>query len=826
MKWQWLAALGALWACSSVAGGLAPDCIPVLRASEAPKVDGVAAEPAWAATETVTSADGKLSVRAFYTADGMALFVRCLADPETIRTKAAQRDADLADDSSVEVLLMPDYRTHGVLEQPGPFQYYRLGVNAAGVVFDAVGERDGASYDGEWQAAARRERDGWSAEYFIPFWGTVDWQQRTPPLCSSWRWQVLLRQPGRPVTALFASDAPGDSAQFGEMVFFGNALPAEPLRTLDAYRVFDPVRWEMEVQSAAIPPSADVTKLLEEYQVFQRRVAAAAPEDYSLHRDEWLAQAAGFPVRLRQLYSELLTETVRLASMDFAVVPHPALRDDKIATPDTLPDLRLLGEGVNFTVAPNEYEAASLLVWSDRALTGVTVEVSDLANGGKVIPADKLEVFWVKCWYQGSVTDIVNTGKVLTPELLLRNPELVQVDLVNEVNLKPFGNRNFRDYPEDAAELLPLPELPARQTQQIWLTTTPLAGYEPGIYHGTVTVRAAGGAVEVPLTLELLEFELAASPIVHAMYTDSNWGPATEEQALAEMRNLVEHGCLTVGLADYAKNLPRVVAWMRETGLNTRELYLQNVCGWELPEGSDAAYIEEKARMARELLTPLGVEDIYLYMVDEARGDRLRDSARMARIASKAGVKSWSAAYQDYFDIAGDALDLVVLAHAPAPRELVDKIHGAGKRVFCYANPQGGVERPEIYRRNFGLLLWQAHYDGGMTFAWNWPFGKAPYYDPWDDFDHPVFRDHNMVYVTQGAPVDTIQWEGWREGYDDCRYLGTLLAAIGEARAAGKPEAAARAEAWVAGLRDDRTRLADLDALRRELIAQIRALKE
>ena len=116
------------------------------------------------------------------------------------------------------------------------------------------------------------------------------------------------------------------------------------------------------------------------------------------------------------------------------------------------------------------------------------------------------------------------------------------------------------------------------------------------------------------------------------------------------------------------------------------------------------------------------------------------------------------------------------------------------------------------------LLLWQAGYDGSMDFAWYWPFK-----DIWNDFDHPSYKDHNMVYPTKNGVIDTIQWEGWREGADDCRYLSTLIRVIDEAK---DPEAAKHAREWVEKLRNGGTEaLHDLKGVREAMIGHIRACR-
>lgn len=137
-----------------------------------------------------------------------------------------------------------------------------------------------------------------------------------------------------------------------------------------------------------------------------------------------------------------------------------------------------------------------------------------------------------------------------------------------------------------------------------------------------------------------------------------------------------------------------------------------------------------------------------------------------------------------------------------------------------YGNPQSGPENPDLYRRNFGLGLWLCNYDSAMTFIYYGDFGN-----PWNDFDHPVYRDHNFVYPTVDGVVDTIAWEGYREGMDDLRYATTLKLAIEAAKQSGRPdilERANQADRWLETLD---VSLADLDDVRRQMIEHILRLQ-
>ena len=162
----------------------------------------------------------------------------------------------------------------------------------------------------------------------------------------------------------------------------------------------------------------------------------------------------------------------------------------------------------------------------------------------------------------------------------------------------------------------------------------------------------------------------------------------------------------------------------------------------------------------------------------------------------------------------GDLKDLHVNAFELSTADS-DKSHEvAGHKIFSYANPMVGAENPEIYRRNYGLLLWKYGYDGVMNYAYHVSCGFI-----WNDFDHSTYRDFNFTYPTTNGVIDTIAWEGFREGVDDTRYMTTLEKAITEA-----PESAAKndAIAFVNSLKEtDRLQFDDLTDIRNEIISHI-----
>jgi hypothetical protein len=236
----------------------------------------------------------------------------------------------------------------------------------------------------------------------------------------------------------------------------------------------------------------------------------------------------------------------------------------------------------------------------------------------------------------------------------------------------------------------------------------------------------------------------------------------------------------------------------------------------------DLAKLKEKVRSVISIAKEYGATDVYFYGIDEATGDRLRSQRESWKAVHEAGGKVFVAGYGDIFDSMGDLLDLCVYAFQPILSE-AGKWHSAGHKIWCYANPQAGIEDPAIYRRNYGLPLWQKDYDGACTFAY-----MANYGNIWNDYDG-MLKDENMVYPTVNGVVDTLHWEGYREGVDDVRYITTLQHDLNEAKKdakAGKQkEAIAAADKFIRELKSRDLKSEDPSALRKEIIGHILALK-
>ena len=234
--------------------------------------------------------------------------------------------------------------------------------------------------------------------------------------------------------------------------------------------------------------------------------------------------------------------------------------------------------------------------------------------------------------------------------------------------------------------------------------------------------------------------------------------------------------------------------------------------------------LPESVIKTKKVATDFGFKNVYFYARDEARGELLAEQFAAWESVRGAGGRVMAAGYRSSkdalgnFESTGGKEDLFVCLGMLSRFES-SLWHDKGKLIYSYQNPTGGQELPETWRRNYGLLLWQYDYDGALPYAW-----QHGYSDAWNDFDHAELKDHNFTYPTVDGVIDTLQWDGFREGVDDLRYLATLLDTL-ESESGRESSNAPAARAWLRELKDLPLGRIDLAAVRGEMIGHILALK-
>lgn len=519
-----------------------------------------------------------------------------------------------------------------------------------------------------------------------------------------------------------------------------------------------------------------------------------------------------------------------------------------------------ISDVVSLVACPGEYEPGSFVVTALSDIPALKLDISDLhlqENKGK-ISSSNIDIKLVKCWYQGASAwkDILfsaNDEKKLVPELLLNDDKLVRVDSQSKRNYlrvkkndqkseyisidEPYVKGASRApqiiplencYVEDSKKLLPV-DISAGSNKQFWITLHVPDNTGPGIYTGKIILSSLGKPLQsVALKVKVLPFNLLPPYYTSSIYylgklDPSGKGSISSElknqiQFENEMKNLRTHGIdnpIMYQSFDNKELLGKALEIRKKIGMSNRELYY---LGW-LTGVPNA----DEARELMQFVKSYGVEEVYFYGKDEAVGEKLLVQRASWEAIRKAGGKIFvagSSAGKNY-ELVGDLQDILICAGSPSKIE-VEKWHSAGRKIWCYANPQGGVENPLIYRMNYGLLLWKYDYDGAATYAYHASFGNI-----WNDFDFSTYRDHNFTYPTIDGVIDTIAWEGYREGVDDVRYITTLMQAIKEAKSAKDKktkEAVVNAEAYLAKLRQD-VEDHDLNNVRLEVINHILKLR-
>ena len=483
----------------------------------------------------------------------------------------------------------------------------------------------------------------------------------------------------------------------------------------------------------------------------------------------------------------------------------------------------------------------------------------------------------------------------------------------------------------DTEELQPFP-IAAGTNKQIWVNVAVPEGQIPGRYPGAINLTDdSGNSESYPVNVVVLPVTLAPSPIDYGLYyqglalheaEQAPEGGLTQqwknpEQYLAEMDNMRKHGVLYpiiqyVGYNEF-DHITKALNLRSQKGLPCDKIYTfsgsstrivsrsyeefddVNDITFDDLDDADKATINSlrnelnkwKQAVADSQIT-CSTPEIYLYGIDEY-GDKslpydvmLRRESIALKFIREYGAKTHAAVYEGAVDIIGPYLDQANFCRIPSDAEK-QKWRDNDQDIYTYANPQVGIEKPDLYRQNFGLLLLQHDLDGAMDYAYqgvahdfggvrNKPEvivsshpdavlaytcetgagncyktsgdkrdliagetyklfidsggkGYLNYPSLWNDFDSgkkSIYRDHVFAYPTTNGVIDTVQWEGFREGVDDVRYYQTLRNLVEQNP---DTEAASNAYVFLSSIFDMQNTLEDPQAIRNDMIMHILRLQ-
>lgn len=469
--------------------------------------------------------------------------------------------------------------------------------------------------------------------------------------------------------------------------------------------------------------------------------------------------------------------------------------------------------------AKDEYEPASFTLYPLADADNVTLEISDLkAADGSIFPKNKLDLKVVKIWYQngnGWFSYFADPGLTLVPELLLHDEKLITVDTTKKANYarvydnaesdsKTSTNKssrqvwisapreldlNFDHYYRgfvDAVSLAPV-TLKTGQFKQFMLTAHVTKDTAAGLYQGNILVNAPGRkVVTLPVSLRVLPFELPlpmayhdpAQPMIVSLMNSWPVLPIDHPAMISSLKNQRQHNLLHTapGLSERSPtNAQLLVPLMKAAGFETKPIIHRHAfqgagkLGRQPMAWSELqSYDLQGKRWAAFYQKNFGHTDVYLGFGDEPGAQWVMNVRPFWRLTNQNGLKTQLAGHEQLFTKGGYLLDLHQQAGYPSESEKSRHQNDVGfAHVAFYAGQHNGVENPDYIRRQHGLLS----YLSGFSAVHNYMFA----FGPWNDLPSTLYKPMVLAYPISNGLVDTLAWEGFREGIDDVRYATRLL---------------------------------------------------
>jgi len=550
----------------------------------------------------------------------------------------------------------------------------------------------------------------------------------------------------------------------------------------------------------------------------------------------------------------------------------PALSSIK-RMPHTLPTDGVAGRMIPAVAARGEYSPLSFVVAPLTNIDKLEVRASALVSGQNRIDASRVDLKVIKVWYQTATSwhsyFADPTSRVLIPELLLNDENLIRVDHQTQDNFLrvdyPEGSKyvwisapisvddgKFNHAVEpvaDSDKLLPV-KLVAGESKQFWVTIHVPNDAAQGLYEGSIELLADGKTVtRLPLSIRVLPFELPLprtyydldKPFMSLVYNhtdvsyhlDKNGGNL--EQAIAksraELKNLREHNIFNHMMSgrreltpNNEKSLVLDFQLIREAGFVEPIFNAFSASGSVFyPKERNPLryqrYLDDARRVLELSQKILGHSNLYFFGFDEPGMTVLLAQQDGWRDLQKLGAKIYSTSKESHYYAVGFS-ENIANYHGDPTRDKSTKWTMLGHQLMNYAAPHTGPENPEFNRRFHGLQLYKAMYSGP---------GNYKYYDqhkPWNDFASTQYRGFNLVYPTKTGVIDTMAWEGFRAALDDVRYATLLKMLAEEAFKSDNVDTVMAAKKAMIWFEETNEMTSDLDTFRLEMVNYILDLRE
>ena len=526
---------------------------------------------------------------------------------------------------------------------------------------------------------------------------------------------------------------------------------------------------------------------------------------------------------------------------------------------------------VRIVSAQDEYEPGSFQVYPLADLGKVEFKLSVFKNeNGVEFPADRLDLKVIKVWYQNRNawwSYFADTELKLVPELLLNDEDLIKVDTERVQNYaritekdgktsyfwitppteidRRFGiqawyresafhcmTQNFRD-----AKTLQKVMLNRGEFKQFFLTVHTQKGQAPGLYSGSVFIIRDGVELgTIPVQIRVLPFVLpqpAAYGDVNKPFLVSSYNcvnlkmfnaqngfdmELAKKQLYNVLENQVKHN-QTMHWVPGSSSLYEhwlTLDIMRRCGM--RMDYV--MCGRPLRIGNTPMDTVQDAkiqsRLYRKALGPDAM--IFLEYGDEPGVGWVRRNLNFFEIYQKEGLDFAIAGKDQVFFAAGHSYRFFNTSRAPEDPASTRLWNDVGKTwVGWYAMQHVGAENPAFNRRQNGMAPYLANYSALCNYA----HYLGPYNDRSDTYKPMIF-----AYGCGDGVIDTLQWEGFREGVDDIRYATLLKRLALEAANSEELKIEYQGRAALQFFAEIDSTSADMNTVRLEMITRILQLKK
>jgi hypothetical protein len=453
----------------------------------------------------------------------------------------------------------------------------------------------------------------------------------------------------------------------------------------------------------------------------------------------------------------------------------------------------------------NETEACQLVLASEKAVSNVAVSVSALESEG-------------------------GQGRL--------QAELFKVEYV------PIKKEKI-PYPDPLPPLVGSIELAPGQAQPVWISVRVPKAAAPGVYRGTVSVKAGEWSRELPLVVKVWDFALPDTP---SSVTAFGNGP----EMVAERHGVQPGSPKALALAKkYYEFLleRRVSPIFIPVDLTSKEAesYLNDprMTSYLIPYKPDDA---EMKALTERLLAGGWFSKGYFYVVDEPQyrivapfyanpnfGNNLKAADLMlGRLNVWCPHLDYLATEPNFEKLPhpGSAISNTTFAPNASPEpgfgEFLHCRKNAGESIWWYVcnNPREPYNNLQIDQNGMAhrTLLWQQKRQGlqGLLY-WHttyWP--KNLIDDPWQNMDTlgtGYYGDGSLLYpgnkVGIDGPISSIRLEVLRDSLEDFDYLTLAERRLGEAAVKGYIARIARS------LTDYERDPSRLEEVRRELAAAI-----